>query len=136
MGLSSGGGENDRWSRIEELAPVVFADAKYIEAYLVSERDCFKQLAEMSRRIHGSTGGVNGCRYETVYADLHLLVIPVQAATRCWKRPAKAERTLRNTTIQSNVTTIAKGRPLGSINVWMSRMLTMIGASSVSASGT
>jgi hypothetical protein len=24
-----------------------------------------KQLAEMSRRIHSSTGGVNGCRYET-----------------------------------------------------------------------
>jgi hypothetical protein len=43
------------------------------------------------------------------------LVIPAQAATRCWKRPAKAERTLRNTTIQSTVTTIAKGRPLGSI---------------------
>ena len=43
-------------------------------------------------------------------------MIPVQAATRCWKRPAKAERTFRNTTIQSTVTTRAKGRPLGSIN--------------------
>ena len=96
---------------------MVFADAEYIEAYLVSERDCFKQLAEMSRRIDGAASRVNGCRYETVYANLHLLVILIQAATRCWKRPAKAERTLRNTTIQSAVTTRAKGRPLGSINM-------------------
>ena len=96
---------------------MVFTDAKHIEAYLVSERDCFEQLAEMSRRIDGPTGRINGCRYETVYADLHLLMILVQAATRCWKRPAKAERTLRNTTIQSTVTTRAKGRPLGSIKM-------------------
>ena len=95
----------------------MFADAKDIEAHLVSERDCFKQLAEMSRGIDGPTGRVNGCRYETVYTDLHVLVILVQAATRCWKRPAKAERTLRNTTIQSTVTTRAKGRPLGSIKM-------------------
>jgi hypothetical protein len=33
----------------------------------------------MSRRIDGSTGRINGCRYETVYANLHLLVILVQA---------------------------------------------------------
>jgi len=96
---------------------MVFADAEYIEADLVSEHDCFKQLAEMSRRIDGSTGRINGCRYETIYADLHLLVTLVHAATRCWKRPAKASRTLRNTTIQSTVTTRAKGRPLGSINM-------------------
>ena len=96
---------------------MMFADAEHIEAYLVSERDCFKQLAEMSRGIDGSTGRINGCRYETVYADLHVLVILVQAATRSWKRPAKAERTLRNTTIHSTVTTRARGRPLGSINM-------------------
>ncbi len=58
----------------------------------------------MSPRIDGLTGRVNGCRNETVYADLHFLVILVQAATRCCKRPAKAERTLRNTTIHSTVT--------------------------------
>ena len=96
---------------------MMFANAEYIEADLVRQRDCFKQLAEMSCRIDGSPGRVNGCRYETVYTDLHLLVILVQAATRCWKRPANAERALRNTTIQSAVTTRAKGRPLGSINV-------------------
>jgi hypothetical protein len=51
---------------------VVFATAKYIEAHLVSERDCFKQLVEMSRRVDGPTDCVNGCRYETVYANLHV----------------------------------------------------------------
>jgi hypothetical protein len=56
---------------------VVFAYAKHIEAYLISERDCFEQLAEMSRRIDGPTGRVNGCRYETVYANLHLFIILV-----------------------------------------------------------
>src|SRR5439155_20483621 len=112
-----GRGENHRRRGIEELAPVVFADAKHIEAYLVSERDCFKQLAEMPRGIDGPTGRIDRCRYETVYADLHLLVSLVQAATRSWKRPAKADRTLRNTTTHSTVTTRAKGRPLGSINV-------------------
>ena len=96
---------------------MVFTDAKHIEAYLVSERDCFKQLAEMSRRVDGSTGRINGCRYETVYTNLHVLVILVQAATRCWKSPPKAERTLRNTTIQSTVTTRARGSPLGSIKM-------------------
>jgi hypothetical protein len=50
---------------------VVFADAKHIETNLVSERDCFEQLAEMSRGINGPTGRVNGCRYETIYANLH-----------------------------------------------------------------
>ena len=49
-GSGRGGGENHRRRGIEELAPVVFADAKHIEAHLVSERDCFEQLAEMSRR--------------------------------------------------------------------------------------
>ena len=96
---------------------MMFADAKYIEPHLVSQRDCFEQLAEMSRRIDGSTGRVNRCRYETIYADLHWLVILVQAGTRCWKRPVNAERTLRNITIQSTVTKRAKGRPLGSINM-------------------
>jgi hypothetical protein len=70
-GSGRGGGENHRWRGIEELAPVVFADSKYIEAYLVSERDCFKQLAEMSCRIDGPARPINGCRYETVYANLH-----------------------------------------------------------------
>ena len=96
---------------------MVFADAEYIEAYLVSKGNCFEQLAEMSCRIDGPTRRINGCRYETVYADLHVLVILGQAATRSWKRPAKAERTLRNTTIHSTVTTRAIGRPLGSINI-------------------
>src|SRR5438309_11140228 len=116
-GSGRGRSENHRWRGIEKLAPVMFADAKHIEAHLVRDRDCFEQLVEMSLRIDGSTRRVNGCRYETIYADLHLLVILVQAATRCWKRPAKAERTLRNTTIQSTVTTRARGRPLGSINM-------------------
>jgi hypothetical protein len=55
----------------------MFADPKHIKAHLVSERDCFKQLAEMSRRIDGSTGRINGGRYETVYTDFHVLVILV-----------------------------------------------------------
>ena len=46
-------------------------DAKHIEADLVRERDGFEQLAQVSRRIDGPTGRVNGCRYKTVYADLH-----------------------------------------------------------------
>ena len=96
---------------------MMFADTKHIKPHLIRERDCFKQLAKMSRRIDGPTARINGCRYETVYADLHVLVILGQAATRSWKRPAKAERTLRNTTIHSAVTTRAKGRPLGSINM-------------------
>ena len=50
---------------------MMFADAKHIEADFVSERDCFEQLAQMSRRIDGPARRVNGCRYETVYADLH-----------------------------------------------------------------
>src|SRR5205814_10715960 len=66
-----------------------------------------EQFAEMPRRIDGPTGRINGCRYKTVYANFHLLVI--HAATRCWKRPAKAERTLRNTTTHSTVTTRARG---------------------------
>src|SRR6266478_167419 len=117
MGSGGGGGENQGRRGVEELAPVMFSDAEDVETHFVSERDCFKQLAEMSCRIDGSTGRINGCRYETVYADLHLLVILVHAATRCWKRPAKASRTLRNTTIQSTVTTRARGRPLGSIKM-------------------
>src|SRR3954451_1852748 len=59
-GIQGGGGSRNRGSGenhgrrgIEELAPVVFANAKYIETDLVSERDCFKQLAETSRRIDG-----------------------------------------------------------------------------------
>src|SRR5437773_6762177 len=42
----------------------VFADAEDVEAHVVRKGDCFKQLAEMSRRIDGSTGRINGCRYE------------------------------------------------------------------------
>jgi hypothetical protein len=41
-GPGGGGGENHRRRGIEELAPVVFANAKYIETDLVSERDCFE----------------------------------------------------------------------------------------------
>jgi hypothetical protein len=37
-----GRGENHRWRGIEELTPVVFADAKHIKAHLVSDRDCFE----------------------------------------------------------------------------------------------
>src|SRR5439155_26353907 len=107
-GSRGGGGENQGWRGIEEFAPVMFADAEYIEAYLVSERDCFEQFAEMLRRIDGPTGRINGCRYKTVYANFHLLVI--HAATRCCKRPAKAERTLRNTTTHRTVTTRARAR--------------------------
>jgi hypothetical protein len=55
----------------------MFADPKHIKAHLVSERDCFKQLAEMSRRIDCPTGRVNRCCYKTVYTDFHVLVILV-----------------------------------------------------------
>jgi hypothetical protein len=50
---------------------VVFADAKDIEADLVGERDRLEQLAEMSRGIDRPARRVNGCRYETIYANLH-----------------------------------------------------------------
>ena len=96
---------------------MVFADAEHIKAHFVSKRDCFEQLAEMSCGVDGPAGRVNGCGNETVYSDLHLLMILVQAAMRCCQRPENAERTLRNTTIHSTVTTSAKGRPLGSINM-------------------
>ncbi len=36
----------------------------------VSQRDCFKEFAEMSRGVD-CRDAVNGCRYETLYADLH-----------------------------------------------------------------
>jgi hypothetical protein len=51
---------------------MMLADAKYIEPHLISERDRFEQLAEVSRWIDGATARVNGCRYETVYADFHM----------------------------------------------------------------
>ena len=56
---------------------MVFADAKDIETNLVSQCDCFEQLAEMSCRIDGPTGRVNGCRHKTIYANLHVLLIEV-----------------------------------------------------------
>ena len=95
--------------------PVMFSDAKHIQPDFVSERHCFEQLAEMSCRIDAPPAGVNGCRDETVYPNLHVLLILVHAAMRGCQSPVKAERTLRNTTIQSTVTTIAKARPLGAI---------------------
>src|SRR4051812_32850587 len=95
---------------IEKLMAVMFPDAKNIQAHLISEGDRFEQLAEMACRIDGPTSRVNDCRYKTVYADLHWLVILVQAVTRCWKRPANAERTLRNAMNHSTVTIRAKGR--------------------------
>jgi hypothetical protein len=55
----------------------MFADAKDIESYLVSEGDCFEQLAEMSRRIDGPARRVNGCCYETIYANLHVFLVLV-----------------------------------------------------------
>ena len=53
----------------------MFADAKHIEAYLVSERDCFEQLAEMFCGIDCAARRVNGCRYETIYANLHQVIL-------------------------------------------------------------
>ena len=95
---------------------MMFSYAKHVEAYLVSEGDCFEQFAEMSCGIDCPIRNmVDGCRHETVYPDLHLLLILVQAAMRCCQRPAKAERTLRNTTIHSTVTTRARGRPFSAI---------------------
>jgi hypothetical protein len=55
----------------------VFADAKDIETDLVSERDRFEQLAEMFCGVDCPARRVNGCRYETIYANLHLLIILV-----------------------------------------------------------
>jgi hypothetical protein len=52
---------------------VVFADAKQIQTDFVSQRDCFKEFAEMPRGVD-CRHAVNGCRYETVYADLHAFV--------------------------------------------------------------
>ena len=55
---------------------MVFADAKHIQTDFVSQRDCFKEFVEMSRGIdHPVRDAVNGCRYETVYADLHAFLI-------------------------------------------------------------
>jgi hypothetical protein len=39
---SRGSGENHRWRGIEELAPVMFSNAKDIEADFISESDCFE----------------------------------------------------------------------------------------------
>jgi hypothetical protein len=50
---------------------VVFSDAKDIKADLVSQRDRFEQLAEMFCGIDCLARRVNGCRYETIYANLH-----------------------------------------------------------------
>jgi hypothetical protein len=56
---------------------MMFSDAEDIEPNLVSERDCFEQFAEMSRRIDCPTGRVNGCCYETIYANLHVFLVLV-----------------------------------------------------------
>ena len=50
---------------------MVFADAKYIEADLVGERDRLEQLAEMFCGVDCPARRVNGCGYKTIYADLH-----------------------------------------------------------------
>ena len=51
---------------------MMFPDAEHIEAHLVSEGDCFEQLAEMFCGVDCTARRVNGCRYETIYANLHL----------------------------------------------------------------
>ena len=51
---------------------MVFPDAKHIEAHLVSERDRFEQLAEMFCGLDWpDPTRIKGCRYETIYANLH-----------------------------------------------------------------
>jgi hypothetical protein len=49
----------------------MFTDAKHIEAYLIRERDCFEQLADIFCGVDCAARRVNGCRYETIYANLH-----------------------------------------------------------------
>jgi hypothetical protein len=67
-----GGCENHSRRGVEELTPVVFPDAKHLEAHLVSERDRFEQLAEMFCGIDCPfRDTVKRCRYETIYANLH-----------------------------------------------------------------
>src|SRR5205823_4977154 len=71
----------------------MFADAKYIEAHLVSEDDCFEQIAEMFCRVDCPIPDrVNGCRDETIYPNLHMFLIHAftlgHAAARGLRRPS------------------------------------------------
>jgi hypothetical protein len=52
--------------------PVMFPDAKHIQPDFVRQRHCFEQLAEMFCGVDCTARRVNGCRYETIYANLHL----------------------------------------------------------------
>jgi hypothetical protein len=95
-------------------------DAKHIEAYLVSQRDRLERLAGMSRGIDCLVGRpVNGCRYETVSADLHLLVILIQAITRCWEQTGERGAAAQETTIhdQSQRQTVRKHQYVNEQNV-------------------
>jgi hypothetical protein len=72
MRSSRGRGQNQRRRGIEILEPVMFSDAKHIEAHLVRERDGFEQLAQMPGGIDGAIRDpVNGCGDKTVYSNLH-----------------------------------------------------------------
>jgi hypothetical protein len=58
------------------------------------------------------------------------------AACIGFKRGKKACRTRYASTIHSTDTTAARGNPAGAMNAWKKSILTMIGASIASASGT
>jgi hypothetical protein len=49
----------------------MFTNPKHIEAYFIRERDCFEQLADIFCGVDCAARRVNGCRYETIYANFH-----------------------------------------------------------------
>src|SRR5437868_5874770 len=55
---------------------MMFSYAKHVEAHLVSEDDCFEQLAKMFCRVDCPIRDrVNGCRDETIYPNLHMFLV-------------------------------------------------------------
>ena len=67
------GGQDDARGRVEEVAAVVLADAKDVQADLVSALNALEQLAQSNFRAGGEAGVVERSG-ETIDSDLHLSI--------------------------------------------------------------
>ena|SRR5437763_416046 len=71
LGPCCRGGQDDWRGRVEELAAVVLANAKDIQADVVGALDALEKLGQADGRTGGETGIVEGGG-ETIDSDLHL----------------------------------------------------------------
>jgi hypothetical protein len=67
---------------------------------------------------------------------LFLLRGQARGCQRDWNNPEKAGRTSVKIAAHSTATNRASGSPLGAINTWKVKMLTITGASTATANGT